>query len=585
MSSRYSWEQEHNIVKITVQCLNPIINKPGYFDLFISRSYLKFHLKSPKTFMDFDLYSDIDPSSSLNKTLATASHLEIILAKSTPGQHWEALINPDKTSAKQRRDQSLQEVNENYSRSREAAEKARIDMDRLSVSEQMRLDGNMRKVLEDKILDEKNNAVKEIFSSKSSKQIFKDRTDIPEARSSVVQTLKFTPKRDPNMPARESTIDEPPIPNPLRPNDGPAHESHPLFLKDKGDEFFRNGDFVSAINAYTKALRPDPTFVSVILNRASCYLKIYEFDKALESLCEAEKHVNDDRVRGMIFLKKGAALVSKGMLADGILEYRKAQEVLNEESITQDIIAIEKRRESNAVKVEADQLYKLGSYEKAEKKYLESIEIDEENEISYANLAQVSLKLDKPQECLEFCDKALQYITHNTKLKVKVLLRKAKVTGKISFIEAALALDSLNPQAKALQAELQAKENMEKYEVLKEKADAMLKSGQSEESLQIYKQLLSTSKEKDQKISLLTNICVCYLMAKDFHGVVTTVQRAFKLDPKPSIRLRLLCRRASAYAELGQLYSAQCDLKEALQLDPENENIKNDLFLLQSKSN
>ena len=84
--SRYIWDQEYNLIKIKIPCKNSIINKQGYFDLYISRSYVKFHLKSPKIFMDFDLLYDIDPSSSLNKTTATDSYLEIVLTKLVPNQ-------------------------------------------------------------------------------------------------------------------------------------------------------------------------------------------------------------------------------------------------------------------------------------------------------------------------------------------------------------------------------------------------------------------------------------------------------------------------------------------------------------------
>ena len=213
--SRYSWEQEHNIIKIIVPCKNPIINKKGYFDLFVSRTYVKFHLKSPKTFIEFDFSNDIDHTSSLNKALSTETHLELVFCKKIPGQHWETLTTPDKSLAKARREESLKEISEASEKARETAEKTRISMDRLSVSEQMRLDGEKRKNLEDKLLDEKSKAIKEIFSSKP-QEIFKERKDIPETRSSHTQQLKFTTKRDPNLPARESTANEPPVPNPLR---------------------------------------------------------------------------------------------------------------------------------------------------------------------------------------------------------------------------------------------------------------------------------------------------------------------------------------------------------------------------------
>lgn len=580
--SRFIWEQQHNIIKIIVPCLNPIINKKGYFDLYTSRTYVKFHLKSPKMFMDFDLLHDIDPGNSLNKVIATDKGLELVFAKFISGQHWEELLNPDKESSKSRREESAAEVTAATERSREAAEKKRIEMDRLSVSEQMRIDGEKRKTLEDKLLEEKNKTIKELFSEKPNREIFKDRTDIPETRSSFKQNLNFTAKRDPNLPARESTANEPPIPNPLRPLDGPAHESHPLFLKDKGDDFFKNGDFASAINAYTKALKVDPKFWQIQMNLASSYLKNYSFDKALEVLGQIE--VDDERVKAIIGIRKGAIYVWKGMLADGLAEYRKANEFLQEESVTQDIISIEKRRESNLFKLEGDKFYKQNNLSQAIESYKKSLDVDFENEITHTNLAQIYLKIGQTQECVIHCDLALKYITHNQILKVKTLLRKAKATEDIQFVDQALLIDSLNVEAKALHAEFLEKYHFEQYDSLKAQADEMLKTAKASDALAMYKKLLASSKEDEQKIALLTNISACYLLNKDHQSVVSTVQRVFKLNPKPSVRLRLLCRRAKAYAALGQVYSAQCDLKEALAFDPDNEIIKKDLALLANSS-
>jgi len=101
--------------------------------------------------MDFDLLYSIDPFSTLNKTIAFSDHLEIALVKATVGEHWESLLNPDKASAKQRREESFAEMSQKAEQARETAQKKKIELDRLSVSEQMRIDGEKRKVLEDKL--------------------------------------------------------------------------------------------------------------------------------------------------------------------------------------------------------------------------------------------------------------------------------------------------------------------------------------------------------------------------------------------------------------------------------------------------
>jgi tetratricopeptide (TPR) repeat protein len=236
------------------------------------------------------------------------------------------------------------------------------------------------------------------------------------------------------------------------------------------------------------------------------------------------------------------------------------------------------------VKLEADKFYDDGKFDMALECYLKAVDIDNENEVVYANLAQVSLKLCKTSESLSYSDKALSLLTHNTPLKVKVLLRKAIITEDLSLTEEALRLSPFHPEAEKLRTELLSKQNHLKFDEIKSKADNLLKSSNPSSAQSIYRQLLTTTTDPDLKVSLLTNISACQIMTNDYHGVITTVQRAFKLNPKPSVRLRLYCRRAKAYGELGQIFSAQCDLREALTLDPNNLSIKQDLELLQQKS-
>ncbi|CAE7665025.1 DNAAF4, partial [Symbiodinium microadriaticum] len=51
-------------------------------------------------------------------------------------------------------------------------------------------------------------------------------------------------------------------------------EEDPSWLKAKGDDFFRGGDFRSAVNAYSSALDVDDKMISCYSNRSACYLKL-----------------------------------------------------------------------------------------------------------------------------------------------------------------------------------------------------------------------------------------------------------------------------------------------------------------------
>eukprot|EP00903_Cladosiphon_okamuranus_P008736 g8368.t1 len=49
-------------------------------------------------------------------------------------------------------------------------------------------------------------------------------------------------------------------------------ETDPVWLKGKGDDLYRGGDFLGAVNAYTAALDADPMAAACLSNRAACYL-------------------------------------------------------------------------------------------------------------------------------------------------------------------------------------------------------------------------------------------------------------------------------------------------------------------------
>eukprot|EP01018_Ginkgo_biloba_P015941 Gb_13252 [translate_table: standard] len=70
-------------------------------------------------------------------------------------------------------------------------------------------------------------------------------------------------------------------------------EREPLFLQDKGDAFYRSGDFRSAINAYKDALAKDSSMVLCYANKAACELQIKEFQYCIDDCTTAIRHLKD----------------------------------------------------------------------------------------------------------------------------------------------------------------------------------------------------------------------------------------------------------------------------------------------------
>lgn len=56
---------------------------------------------------------------------------------------------------------------------------------------------------------------------------------------------------------------------------------NPLWLKDKGDEFFKGKDFLSALNAYTSAYKIDKQFIECLANKTACLMHLFSYDEVI----------------------------------------------------------------------------------------------------------------------------------------------------------------------------------------------------------------------------------------------------------------------------------------------------------------
>lgn len=67
------------------------------------------------------------------------------------------------------------------------------------------------------------------------------------------QKVKFTQKIFPNLAARDTFFKQPPMPKNKENKaiGGDLESKNPLWLKDKGDGFYKDKNYVSAIEAYS----------------------------------------------------------------------------------------------------------------------------------------------------------------------------------------------------------------------------------------------------------------------------------------------------------------------------------------------
>lgn len=70
-----------------------------------------------------------------------------------------------------------------------------------------------------------------------------------------------------------------------------ADDRDPVWLKDKGDHFFKRSDYHAAVNAYTKALAADPEFLSGRLNRATCFIKTRSFSLCVDDVNDIVRQI------------------------------------------------------------------------------------------------------------------------------------------------------------------------------------------------------------------------------------------------------------------------------------------------------
>uniref|UniRef100_A0A2A4JKU1 Dynein axonemal assembly factor 4 n=1 Tax=Heliothis virescens TaxID=7102 RepID=A0A2A4JKU1_HELVI len=185
---------------------------------------------------------------------------------------------------------------------------------------------------------------------------------LPRLRETMSLEVKHTPRTFPT-PSRESTADEEAawlknitlarratgfVSEDLRPE-----EQDPQWCKIKGDEFFKNGNFLGAVSAYSHGITLSDKLPSLYANRSATHFALGNFNKCLNDCstaldlmkppCESNR-----RSRAKCIARRAAALARLGYLSKAIDEMKAAGKLLpDDETIKKDIYDMERAWEQN----------------------------------------------------------------------------------------------------------------------------------------------------------------------------------------------------------------------------------------------
>ena len=465
------------------------------------------------------------------------------------------------------------------------------------------------------------------------------------------ETIKvnLTKKLIPTFSARESLSKEPPYPKSKKyvPEKNylgqEIDEKNPIWAKQRGDNFYNNKDYSSAINAYNNALNLDPNFHKVLLNRGTCHMCLGEFDKALNDFNKAIDLINsiDKKERSDAFYDRINVKALSKIYAIYALrqEYQKALDVINEKlllkehafpfiipedkwkKIEKDKKLIESRMNNEKLKEEGDNFLREKKLEKAEIIYKKILDIEPDNERVLSNLSMIYLFQGKHDEVIRICTKILQIFSKfkerikiknmNNLFEIKILLRRAKcyeikneMESAQKDVESIEKLSITNPNVIKEIKEIKDKLKIHVVDTYKQRANEHLQKQEFSEALNYYNKAIDVVKfsniyNKIELVKILLNRTSCLIKLTQYDNTLIEFERILNIlskqkaiadiqsniilgDEVKKLEFATLAKRAFVYTINNKIEDAIKDYNRALELRPGDIKIKENLAKLKA---
>ncbi|XP_787717.1 dynein assembly factor 4, axonemal [Strongylocentrotus purpuratus] len=368
----YTWEESDTDVHITVPIKG---NNSSKADLFSSDEYIK--VNSPPYFFEMFLYAGVDDSKSVAQLGDGVIVFKLIKKELGIWGQLSSSTLGDKDKMKARRDDAVTEKHRRIEEETEEKRRKKREKEKLALNEQMRLENEEREKIHEIKQTEIRQATEEIEDWKKKHQVLpgdephpaymtghddgddehdeEDDDEVhhtPEDKKALIDKLPpprtrqnisvtFTPRVFPT-PMRESRVHEEDewlrkqaearrIPE-IEDEDLAPEERDPFWLKDKGDSFFKGGNFQAAVNAYNTAIRLNGKVPAFYSNRGACHLKLRNFIKCIEDCSKAIELLTppvpanaSSRLRA--HTRRGTAFCELELYAEGLQDYVAALKI------------------------------------------------------------------------------------------------------------------------------------------------------------------------------------------------------------------------------------------------------------------
>lgn len=266
-----------------------------------------------------------------------------------------------------------------------------------------------------------------------------DPRQYPCPRDSQPVPVQFTKLETDHLPAREQREEELKLYKKKieREDAGDSvdiTERQPVFLKDKGDAMFKQGNYRGAINAYSRAIDLDPQLPLIWANRAACQLKVGNHEACIEDCTQVLEMLEPATTSGRTFpgmdaqamrnvtlkalARRGAARAQSSKLEEAVQDYTEALKLDPDNKALQaaldEIKLSMEPTTTTTVKARGDARFKGADYEGAVEAYTLLLQMAEagssEMLAAHSNRSACYLLLGRYQLALGDCNVALQLI-------------------------------------------------------------------------------------------------------------------------------------------------------------------------------